>query len=185
MSKGADAATLAVMTGMKERRLLGLRWRVPQWSTLDRDAGWRAFAEGFLASPYRMIVVDPDFSNFESRYNQAFVYMPLSEFTPARSNAAEREFLRRCIDRIGPERAERGEKAEVLHLDGSFIGDLKGGVGIRWTASFEVVEKSAKVVSKKTCLERILPALQRGIGAEEGGVYTPYAGEGIFHLLSM
>jgi hypothetical protein len=185
VSRGAAAATLAVVTGMKERRLLGLRWRVPEWRTMDRAAGFRAFSAGFLAFPHRMIVVAPDFSNFESRYHQAFVYVPLSDFTPAKSKAAEREFLRRCIDRIRGERAERGEKAEVLCLDGKFVGDLKAGVGIGWSAPFDVVEHSGKVVSKQTCLDWILPGLRRGIGAEEGGVYTPYAGEGIFHLVSM
>ena len=185
MSRGTDASTLAVMTGMAERRLLWFRRSVPQWSTMDRAAGFRAFERAFLASPYRMVVVGADFTKFEPRYHQGFVYMPLSKFTPDKSTAPEREFLRRCIDRIRPEHAELGEKAEVVYLDGKFVGDLNGGVGIRWTASFDIVEKSAKVVSKQTCLDRIVPALRRGIGPEEGGVYTPYAGDGIFHLLSI
>ena len=173
------------MTAMRQRRLLWLRWNAPAWRTVERREGFRLFEQSFLASPYRMVVVAPDFANFSSRYNQSFVYMPLSAFTPAKSAGAQREFLRRCIDRIRPESAERGENAEVLHLDGKFVAEAKGTVGIDWTAPFDVVARSGKVVSKRTCLEWIQPALQRGIGPEEGGVYTPYGGEGIFHLLSM
>ena len=185
MSRGDGAATLAVMTAMEERRLLWLRRRVPRWRTMERAAGFRAFADAFLASPYRMVVVGPDFANFEPRFDQTFVYVPLADFVPARSNAGEREFVRGCIERVRPRSAGRGEEAEVLYLDGRFVADLEGGVGIRWTASFDVVGRSAEIVSRRACLDRILPALQRGIGPEEGGVYTPYAGDGIFHLLSM
>ena len=180
-----EPATVAVLPAMRQRRLGWLRWNVPEWRTLERDAGFRAFEQSFLASPWPMIVVAPDFAGFDSRCRQTFAYLPLAAFTSARSGAAERQFLRRCIDTIRSGRAEPGEAAEILQIDGSFVADRRGGVGIAWTAPFDVVEASARVVSKRTCLDSIVPALRRGIGADEGGVYTPYAGEGIFHLLSM
>jgi hypothetical protein len=185
LSEGGGAATVAVMTAMRERRLLWLRWNAPEWRTLERGEGFQVFERSFLAFPHRMVVVQPDFANFASKYKQSFAYLPLSAFAPSRSPAPERDFLRRCLARIRPEFAERGESAEVLYLDGRFVGDRKNGVGIEWLAPFDVVEKSAKVVSKRTCLDSIVPALEHGIGPEEGGVYTPYAGDGMFHLLSM
>ena len=185
MSEGSGAATVAVMTAMRERRLLGLRLNAPEWRTLERAEGFRVFERSFLAFPHRMVVVQPDFANFASKYKQSFAYLPLSAFAPSGSPAPERDFLRRCLAGIRPEFAERGESAEVLYLGGRFVGDRKNGVGIEWLAPFDAVEKSAKVVSKRTCLDSIVPALERGIGPEEGGVYAPYAGDGIFHLLSM
>ena len=184
MSPASEPATVAVMTAMRQRRLLWLRSSAPVWRTVERREGFRLFEQSFLASPHRMVVVAPDFANFSSRYNQSFVYMPLTAFA-SKSAAAEQKFLRGCIDRIRPESAERGENAEVLHLDGKFVAEAKGTVGIDWTAPFDVVAESGKVVSKRTCLDWIQPALRRGIGPEEGGIYTPYGGEGIFHLLSM
>jgi hypothetical protein len=173
------------MLGTRERRLLGLRWSSPDWRSLERREGFGRFAESFLASPYRMIVVAPDFANFDPRFNQTFAYLSLSAFTAARSPAAEREFLRRCIDRIGPGNVEPGERAEVLHLEGTWIGERRGGVGIEWLAPFDVIERSGKVVSRRTSLEAVLPALRRGIAPDEGGLYTPHGGDGIFHLLSV
>jgi hypothetical protein len=173
------------MTAMRERRLLWLRWNVPEWRTLERGEGFRVFERSFLASSHRMVVVAPDFANFAAKHRQSFVYLPLSAWAPSRSPGPERTFLRRCLERIRPEFAEPGESAEVFHLEGGFVGDRKGGVGIEWLAPFDVIEKSGKVVSRQTCLDWILPALRRGIGPDEGGIYTPYAGEGVFHLLSM
>jgi hypothetical protein len=181
-----EPATVAVMTGLRERKwFLGFGSQVQVWKTLPRDEGFRLFAERFLASPYPMVVVGPDFSNFDAQFNQGYIYLPFADLPQGKSDAKEREFLHRCIDRIRPEHAEQGEKAEVLHVEGRFVGDLKGGVGIRWTASFDIVARSAKVLSKQTCLQRIVPGLRSGIGDEEGGLYTPYGGEGIFHLLSI
>ncbi len=185
MRDRSEASTVSVMLGTKERSLLGLRWSTPDWRSLERREGFRRFEESFLASPYRMIVVAPDFANFSPRFNQTFAYLPLAEFTADKSSAAEREFLRECIDRIRPENVEPGERAEVLHLEGRWIGELRGGVGIEWLAPFDVIARSGKVVSRRTSLESILPTLRRGIGADEGGLYTPHGGDGIFHLLSM
>jgi hypothetical protein len=181
---GAEPATVAVMAAMRERRLLGFRRQVPEWRTLPRDDGFRLFEQAFLASPHRMIVVVPDFANFNARFHQTFAYLPLAAFDRG-TGAAERDFLRSCLERIRPEFAEAGEAAEVLQLDGSFIAEAKHGVGIAWTAPFEVIVRSGRVVSKRTSLAAIVPALRRGIGPEEGGVYTPYGGDGIFHLISM
>lgn len=180
-----EPATVAVMTAIRERRFLGLRRQVPDWQTLPRDEGFRLFEERFLASPHRMIVVVPDFAAFDARFRQTFAYLPLAAFDRGGTSAAEREFLHGCIERIAAERAETGEAAEVLQLDGRFVAEAKHGVGIGWTAPFDVVARSARLVSKRTSLAAIVPALRRGIGPEEGGVYTPHGGDGIFHLISM
>ena len=179
-----EPATVAVMTAMRERRFLGLRRQDPEWQTLPRDVGFDLFAARFLASPQRMIVVVPDFANFDASFHQAFIYLPLTAFEGRGVPPAEREFLSRCIDRIGA--SDDGEAAaNVVQLDGGCVAERKHGVGIEWTAPFEVILRSARLVSKPSCLEAIVPALRRGIGPDEGGVYTPYGGDGIFHLISM
>jgi hypothetical protein len=180
-----EPATVAVMTAMRERRLLGFRRQAPEWQTLQRDEGFRVFAERFHASPHRMIVVVPDFARFDARFHQSFVYVPLTAFEGRAVSAAEREFLRSCLDRIRPRDGQGGAVADVVQLDGGCVAERKHGVGIEWTAPFEVILRSARLVSKRSCLEAILPALRRGIGADEGGIYTPYGGDGIFHLISM
>ena len=113
------------------------------------------------------------------------VYVPLTAFEGRAVSAAEREFLRSCLDRIRPRDGQGGAVADVVQLDGGCVAERKHGVGIEWTAPFEVILRSARLVSKRSCLEAILPALRRGIGADEGGIYTPYGGDGIFHLISM
>ena len=181
---GGEPATVADMTAMRERRFLGLRRQDPEWQTLPRDVGFDLFAARFLASPQRMIVVVPDFANFDASFHQAFIYLPLTAFEGRGVPPAEREFLSRCIDRIGA--SDDGEAAaNVVQLDGGCVAERKHGVGIEWTAPFEVILRSARLVSKPSCLEAIVPALRRGIGPDEGGVYTPYGGDGIFHLISM
>ena len=180
-----EPATVAVMTAMRERRFLGLRRQDPEWQTLPRDVGFDLFAARFLASPQRMIVVVPDFANFDASFHQAFIYLPLTAFEGRGVPPAEREFLRSCIDRIRAS-DEHGEAAvNVVQLDGRCVAERKHGVGIEWTAPFEVILRSARLVSKRSCLEAIVPGLRRGIGPDEGGVYTPHGGDGIFHLISM
>jgi hypothetical protein len=182
---GGEPATVAVMAAMREKRLLGFRRQVPAWQTLPRDEGFRMFERAFLASPHRMIVVVPDFTRFSAKFRQAFVYLPLAAFDGGGTSVAEREFLRDCIERIRPRDVHGGEAADVVQLDGGCIAERKHGVGIEWTAPFEVILRSARLVSKRSCLEAIVPALRRGIGADEGGIYTPYGGDGIFLLISM
>jgi hypothetical protein len=66
-------------------------------------------------------------------------------------------------------------------IDGSFLADD----GRRWTDSFAVVERKLEILSREASVDRILPALAAGIGADEGGIYTPYGGDGVFMLASM
>jgi hypothetical protein len=185
IAAGGEPATVAVMTAMRERRFLGLRHRSPEWQTLPRDDGFRLFEERFVASPFRMVVVVPQFANFSARFRQTFLYLPFAVLDRGNARAAERAFLHACVERVRPELAEAGEAAEVLQLDGRFVGEPKHGVGVEWTAPFDAIARSGKVVSKRTSLAAIVPALRDGIGADEGGVYTPYGGDGVFHLLSM
>ncbi len=137
--RGAGA-TVDVMTAMTRKRWLFFRWDAPEWRTLDRGAALRMFEERFLAYPFRMVVVGADFSSFDRRRAQSFVFMPLASFAARRSTEAEPAFLRRCIARVAPERGGPGEAGEVVYIDGRFVAEPERGVGVAWTAAFATVE---------------------------------------------
>jgi hypothetical protein len=177
--------TIGLMTGLAARRFLFFRWEAEVWQTFERKQGLAEFARRFVAFPHRMVVVAPDFAQFDSRHDQGFVYTPTfaaSGSKRRRGNWSQEEtaFFRRCLDRIGAARAG-AEPAEVAYVPGNFLVDDGG----RRSAPVAAIEHRVEVMSKQRCVERIVPALHAGIGAEEGGIYAPYTGEGVFVLSSI
>jgi hypothetical protein len=174
------------MTGVVARRWLFLRWTSEHWQSFERSQGLAEFRKRFVAFAAKMVVVAPDFSNFDARFRQTFAYVPLATVTGARRHRTswsddELAFFRRCLSRIEAHRGSADGRADVAWIDGGFLADD----GRRWTESFAVVERKLEIISRETCVDRILPALAAGIGADEGGVYAPYGGDGVFMLASM
>jgi hypothetical protein len=174
------------MTGVVARRWFFFRWTSERWQSFERSQGLAEFRKRFVAFPAKMVVVAPEFSNFDARFRQTFAYVPLATVTGARRHRTpwsddELAFFGRCLSRIDVHRGSAGGGADVAWIDGSFLADD----GRRWTAPFEVVERKVEILSREASVDRILPALAAGIGAEEGGVYAPYGGDGVFMLASM
>lgn len=173
-------ATVSVMTGMTSKRLMLWHWQAEQWENFPRDRGLAEFAKRFQAFAHPMVVVTPDFSNFDQRFHQTFAYLPLRPPAKARTGYSNEEmalFLR-CLDRL---EAARATGAQVAMIDGTLLVDD----GRRWSVPLGEVERRVELVSRRACCERILPALSAGIGADEGGLYAPYGGAGVYCLSSM
>jgi hypothetical protein len=186
MTAASPPATIAVMTAIVARRWLFFRWTSERWQSFERKDGLAEFRRRFVAFPAKMVVVAPEFSSFDARFRQTFAYVPLAMVTGTRRRRTpwsddELAFFGRCLSRIDAHRGTPGGGAGVAWIDGNFLADD----GRRWTAPFEVVEHKLEILSREACADRILPALAAGIGAEEGGVYAPYGGDGVFMLASM
>ena len=147
---------------------------------LPRERGLGEFAKRFQSFAHPLVVVTPHFSNFDRRFNQTFAYLPLRPPAKSRTGYSDEEmalFLR-CLDRLA---AARTTGAEVALIDGSHLVDD----GRRWSVPLVEVEHRVELVSRRACCERILPALAEGIGADEGGLYAPYGGAGVYCLSSV
>ncbi len=174
-------ATISIMTKMVPKRWLFLSWQSEQWETLPRSQGLARFEQSFVCFPHPMVVVAPDFSKFDARFNQTFAYHPLCAQAPRQKSARSREetaFFEKCLARIGD---AGGPDAQVALIDGNCLADD----GSRWTAPFSEVERRVEILSKQACCERILPALASGVGPDEGGLYAPFQGAGVYCLSSM
>lgn len=180
MKHTVPPATLSVMTGKVAKQFLFWRWQADHWETLPRTRGLAEFAKRFQSFAHPMVVVAPDFSRFDSKYDQTFGYLPLARLATTRTGYAEDEIalFRRCLERLSRSRASG---AEVALVDGSLLVDD----GRRWSVPLTEVERRVELISRRSCCERILPALAAGIGADAGGVYAPYEGPGVFCLSSM
>lgn len=172
---------IAIMMGMVQRKFLFFRWEDERWETFDESQALAVFKKKFLSFPHKMVVVEPDFSRFNPKFNQAYLFITrkhgMEEY--------ERELFQRCLDKIKPENAAEGEAAEVAFVKGDSIKEPKMGIGIVWAKPIEDIVAQAEIISKKTGLKRIEAPLKEYIGREEGGIYAPYEEEGLFHLMSL
>jgi hypothetical protein len=186
MERVSPPATIAVMMGIVAKRWVFFRWQKERWQSFERRQGLAEFRRRFVAFRARMVVVAPEFANFEARFDQTFVYIPLADGPGAKRRRStwsddELAFFRRCLSKIDAQRASSGETESVACIPGSFLVED----GRRWTAPFAVIEREVEILSRRACVDRILPALAAGIGPEEGGVYAPYGGDGVYMLASM
>ena len=176
-------STVAVMTGIETKRLLFLRWRSERWQSFERRAGLAEFSQRFVDFDQPMVVVIPDFSRFEAKFDQTFVYVPVDgEDLPKTAWPSEDlAFFRRCLDRVGRASATNDGPAQVACIAARYLA--QGGRG--WTASFTEIEHGLEFVSRRVGADRIVPILARGVGPDQGGLYAPYGGAGVFMLSSM
>jgi hypothetical protein len=186
MQPVSTPATIAVMTGVVVKRWLFFRWRTERWRSFERGAGLAEFRTRFVAFAARMVVVAPEFANFDARFDQTFAFVPLGEGEGGRRRRTtwsddELAFFRRCLAKLGSHRASSDDSANVALVPGRFLVED----GRRWTAPFDVIERDVELLSRRACVDRILPALAAGIGPEEGGLYAPYGGDGAYMLASM
>jgi hypothetical protein len=181
MKYAAPPATIALMTGLEAKRFLFFRWMAERWQSFERRQGLAQFRRRFTASPYRMVVVLPDFARFDAKFDQTFVYVPIAGAGKRKTTWSPEElaFFQRCLDRTSP-RGASGTPG-VATIGSRYLGADGDG----WTASFAEIEKGVAVMSKEACVERLLPTLAGGIGPEQGGLYAPYGGDGVYLLSSL
>ena len=187
MTTAGSPATIAVMTGIEMKRLLFFRWRSERWQSFERRRGLAEFERRFVSFEHRVLVIGPDFSAFDARFEQTFVFVPIAWLTgpsPRRSawSAAELAMFQRCLGRLVPGHGGPGEAADVAWIDGKLFG---GDGAARWREPLAVVEHRLEILSRATAAARLMPVLSAGIGPDEGGVYAPYEGDGIFSLSSV
>ena len=111
MRKYYKGQPIAVMTGKIEKKFLFWRWKKDCWETFEEARALEVFKEKFLSFPHKMVVVEPDFSKFDTKYNQTFLFV-----TKNMMDEKERELLKRCIEKIRPENTRIVEKAEVAYI---------------------------------------------------------------------
>jgi len=171
------------MTGRVQKKLLFVKYMEDNWGDFERKKGLGIFKEKFLASPYKMIVVQPDFSQFNPKYNQCYVYWPLSEMK-GKLDKKEIDFYHECIERLPNEENPTDESSEVVCLPGNIMSEAKT-FGNSWTKSFSDIKSLISVISKQQCYDHIKDALALGIGPDEGGIMTPHVGDGVYFLQSV
>ncbi|HZV92496.1 MAG TPA: hypothetical protein VFF72_04720 [Caldimonas sp.] len=175
--------TVAVMTGIETKKVLFIRQRSERWQSFERRAGLAEFTRRFVGFARPMVVVVPDFSRFEAKFQQTFVYVPLEGEDPPKTSWSSDElaFFRRCLDRVGRASATIDGPPQVACIAARYLAPGGGS----WTASFAEIEHGLEFVSRQACADRIVPILAGGIGPDEGGLYAPYDGAGVFMLSSV
>jgi hypothetical protein len=155
------------------RRLLWMPVEGYQYRIYPSSEAMKLWSERFRAHARGAAVFHPAFENYEAKFNQAFCFSTLDQFTTrSRWPRSDKEFIEKLI----VESDSKGKVAYVPAEAQGQSGKLK---------PLDQVRDLVTYLDREAVLARIEPELASKLGVEDSGIACPSNHPGLFLLCSL